>query len=29
MEHHHLAGKVGGGGPAVRVETSSGSIHIH
>jgi len=29
MEHHHLAGKIGGGGPTVRVETGSGSIHIH
>jgi hypothetical protein len=29
MEHHHLAGKIGGGGPTVRIETGSGSIHIH
>jgi len=29
MEHHHVTGKVGGGGPMVRVETGSGSIHIH
>ncbi len=29
MEHHHLAGKIGGGGPAVRIETGSGRIHIH
>ncbi|MGD0740917.1 MAG: DUF4097 family beta strand repeat-containing protein [Terracidiphilus sp.] len=29
MEHHHLAGKVGGGGPTVRIQTGSGSIHIH
>jgi hypothetical protein len=29
MERHHLAGKVGGGGPAVHIETGSGSIHIH
>jgi Putative adhesin len=28
-EHHHMAGKVGGGGPAVRIETGSGGIHIH
>ena len=26
MEHHHLAGKIGGGGPTVRIETGSGSI---
>ena len=25
---HHLAGKVNGGGPTVRIETGSGSIHI-
>lgn len=29
MEHHHLAGKIGGGGPMVRIETGSGGIHIH
>ncbi|MFZ1938486.1 MAG: DUF4097 family beta strand repeat-containing protein [Terracidiphilus sp.] len=29
MDHHHLSGKVGGGGPAVRVDTGSGGIHIH
>ena len=29
MEHHHLAGKIGGGGPTVRIETGSGRIHIH
>ncbi len=29
MGHHHLAGKVSGGGPTVRIETGSGSIHIH
>ncbi len=28
-EKHHLSGKVGGGGPMVRVETGSGSIQIH
>jgi len=27
--HHHLSGKVGGGGPVLRIETGSGSIHIH
>lgn len=29
MEHHHLAGKIAGGGPMVRIETGSGSIRIH
>jgi hypothetical protein len=29
MEHHHMTGKAGGGGPTVRIETGSGSIHIH
>jgi hypothetical protein len=29
MEHHRVTGKVGGGGPTVRVETGSGSIRIH
>ncbi|MGA3131548.1 MAG: DUF4097 family beta strand repeat-containing protein [Terracidiphilus sp.] len=29
MDHHHVTGKVGGGGPAVRIETGSGSIRIH
>jgi hypothetical protein len=29
MEHHHLKGTVGGGGPLVHVETGSGSIRIH
>jgi hypothetical protein len=28
-EHHHLTGKIGGGGPLVHVETGSGSIRIH
>jgi putative adhesin len=28
-ERHHLAGKIAGGGPTVRIETGSGSIHIH
>lgn len=27
--HHHLSGKVGGGGAVLRVETGSGSIHVH
>jgi hypothetical protein len=29
MSHHHLSGRIGGGGPMVRIETGSGSIHIH
>ena len=29
IERHHVAGKIGGGGPTVRVETGTGSIHIH
>jgi DUF4097 and DUF4098 domain-containing protein YvlB len=28
-EKHHLSGRVGGGGPEVRIETGSGSIRIH
>lgn len=27
--HHHISGKINGGGPTVRVETGSGSIRIH
>lgn len=26
---HHLVGKIGGGGPTVRIETGSGSITVH
>jgi putative adhesin len=29
LERHHVTGKVNGGGPLVRIETGSGSIHIH
>ncbi len=29
IEHHHLKGAIGGGGPEVRVETGSGSIRVH
>jgi DUF4097 and DUF4098 domain-containing protein YvlB len=29
IEKHHLTGKIGGGGPEVRVETGSGNIRIH
>jgi hypothetical protein len=28
-KHHHLMGKIAGGGPTVRIETGSGSIRIH
>ena len=28
-DRHHLAGNVNGGGPEVRLDTGSGSIHIH
>jgi hypothetical protein len=27
--HHHLMGKINGGGPTIRVETGSGDIHVH
>ena len=29
MDHHHVKGTIGGGGPEVRVGTGSGSIKIH
>ncbi len=29
VDHHHVAGKIAGGGPMVHIETGSGSIHIH
>jgi len=29
MGHHHLTGKVGGGGPTVHIATGTGSIRIH
>jgi hypothetical protein len=29
LDRHHVTGKVNGGGPLIRVETGSGSIHIH
>jgi hypothetical protein len=29
MDHHHLTGKIAGGGPTVHIETGSGSIRIH
>jgi Putative adhesin len=28
-EHHHVTGKIGGGGPLVKIETGSGSIKVH
>jgi DUF4097 and DUF4098 domain-containing protein YvlB len=27
--HHHITGKIGGGGPMVKIETGSGSIRVH
>jgi hypothetical protein len=29
QDHHHVAGKIGGGGPTVRIETGSGSIRVN
>jgi hypothetical protein len=29
LDKHHVVGKINGGGPTVRVETGSGSVHIH
>lgn len=29
LEHHHIVGKVHGGGPTVRVQTGSGDVRIH
>lgn len=29
FDHHHLTGRVHGGGPTVRVETGSGDIRVH
>ena len=28
-DHHHVTGKLGGGGPLVRMETGSGDIRVH
>jgi hypothetical protein len=28
-DKHHITGKIGGGGPAVRIETGSGNIQVH
>jgi len=29
LNHHHVTGKLNGGGPTVRIETGSGDIRIH
>jgi hypothetical protein len=29
MDHHHVKGAIGGGGPEVRISTGSGSIRVH
>jgi hypothetical protein len=29
FDHHHIRGNLYGGGPAIRVQTGSGEIHIH
>jgi DUF4097 and DUF4098 domain-containing protein YvlB len=29
FDHHHITGRVNGGGPSVRIETGSGDIRIH
>ena len=28
-DHHHVTGKLNGGGPTVRIETGSGDIRVH
>jgi len=28
-DHHHVVGKINGGGPTVRIETGSGDIRVH
>jgi DUF4097 and DUF4098 domain-containing protein YvlB len=28
-DHHHVTGKINGGGPTVRIETGSGDIRVH
>jgi len=28
-EHHHVTGKVNGGGPTVRIETGAGDVRVH
>ena len=29
VDRHHVTGKIGGGGPTVRIETGSGDVRIH
>lgn len=29
LDHHHITGKVNGGGPKVRIQTGSGDVRIH
>ncbi len=29
FDHHHITGKINGGGPTVRIETGSGDVRIH
>jgi hypothetical protein len=29
QDHHHVSGKIYGGGPTVRIETGSGGIRVH
>ena len=29
FDRHHITGKIGGGGPTVRIETGSGDVRIH
>lgn len=29
FDHHHITGKVNGGGPTVRIQTGSGDVRIH
>ncbi|MGA2890826.1 MAG: DUF4097 family beta strand repeat-containing protein [Terracidiphilus sp.] len=29
FNHHHMSGKINGGGPTVRIETGSGDIRVH
>jgi hypothetical protein len=28
-DHHHVSGKINGGGATVRIETGSGDIRVH
>jgi DUF4097 and DUF4098 domain-containing protein YvlB len=29
FDHHHITGKVHGGGPTVRISTGSGDVRVH